>query len=76
MHRNARFFDAGRPACVAAEQQGAAAIDRQRFQVVHLGEPSARIAEARAAGAIAVPALVLQGRAFHIGFGAARSGPG
>ena len=67
------FFHAGCPVCVAAEQQLAQAIDRERFEVeiVHLGEAGARLEEARAAGVVSVPALVLHGQVFHINYGAA-----
>ncbi|HDP88901.1 MAG TPA: thioredoxin family protein [Thioalkalivibrio sp.] len=69
----ARFYHAGCPVCVAAEQQLANAIDPARFdiEIVHLGQTKARIAEAEAAGVQSVPALVIDGQAFHINFGAA-----
>ncbi len=75
MRQKAVFFHAGCPVCVAAEQQVAEAIDRQRFEVevVHLGEDRRRLEEARAAGVVSVPALVIQDQAFHINFGAALS---
>lgn len=69
----AKFYHAGCPVCVAAEQQLADAIDPNRFdvEVVHLGEAKSRIAEAEAEGVQSVPALVIAGQPFHINFGAA-----
>ncbi|MBT9099251.1 thioredoxin family protein [Methylovulum psychrotolerans] len=67
------FYHAGCPVCVGAEQLVADAIDHQKYtvEVVHLGEQPERIAEAAAAGVQSVPALLLNGQAFHINFGAA-----
>ena len=67
------FYHAGCPVCVSAEQQFAAALDPGRYQVevVHLGDRKDRISEAEAAGVSSVPALVIDGAAFHINFGAA-----
>jgi len=72
MANKAIFYHAGCPVCVDAEQAVAQAIDKSRFdvEVVHLGEQKARILEAEAAGVKSVPALVLDGRPFHINFGA------
>lgn len=69
----ARFYHAGCPVCVAAERQLAEAIDPARFdvEIVHLGEARSRIPEAESAGVQSVPALVIDGQAFHINFGAA-----
>lgn len=66
------FFHAGCPVCVAAEQQIVDAVDRSKYEVevVHLGEARHRIADAERAGVKSVPALVLDGAAFHINFGA------
>lgn len=68
----ATFYHAGCPVCVEAEQQVAAAIDPQKYdvEVVHLGEASGRLAEAENAGVKSVPALVLDGAVFHINHGA------
>lgn len=68
----ATFFHAGCPVCVEAEREVAAALDRSRFdvEVVHLGESPERIDEADRAGVTSVPALVIEGRPFHINFGA------
>ncbi len=69
------FYHAGCPVCVSAEQQVVEALDTKRYEVevVHLGEDSSRINEAEAAGIQSVPALLLDGAAFHINFGAAIS---
>ncbi len=72
MKTKAVFYHAGCPVCVAAEQNIAAALDPARFdvEIVHLGQAKHRIAEAERAGVKSVPALVLNGRAYHINFGA------
>ncbi|OJW24471.1 MAG: thioredoxin family protein [Planctomycetales bacterium 71-10] len=66
------FYHAGCPVCVEAERNVAAALDPARYtvEVVHLGESKERLAEAEAAGVRSVPALVLDGLAFHINHGA------
>ena len=73
MKTNAKFYHAGCPVCVAAEQQLADAIDPARYdvEIVHLGEAKTRIAEAESEGVQSVPALVIDGQPFHINFGAA-----
>ncbi|HMU64307.1 MAG TPA: thioredoxin family protein [Nitrosomonas sp.] len=72
MVAKAIFYHAGCPVCVAAEHAVANAIDRSKYQVeiVHLGTDKSRVAEAEAAGVKSVPALVMDGAAFHINFGA------
>ena len=72
MTTEAKFYHAGCPVCVAAEQQLAAALDpdRYRVEVVHLGEQKARLPEAEQAGVRSVPALVFNGQVFHIHHGA------
>jgi glutaredoxin len=72
MKSKAVFYHAGCPVCVSAEQHVAQALDRNRYdlEIVHLGEKKDRIAEAERAGVKSVPALVLDGQAFHINFGA------
>lgn len=72
MAKKAVFYHAGCPVCVAAEQNVAHALDKDRYdvEVVHLGQQKARIGEAEAAGVKSVPALVLDGSPFHINFGA------
>lgn len=75
MSSRAVFYHAGCPVCVEAEQKVAHALDKAQYsvEIVHLGERRDRIAEAEAAGVQSVPALVLDGQAFHINFGAAMS---
>ncbi len=72
MKAKATFYHAGCPVCVEAEQNVAAALDPQRFEIeiVHLGDDKARVAEAESAGVKSVPALVIDGLPFHINFGA------
>jgi len=72
MKTKAIFYHAGCPVCVAAEQSVANALDPAKYTVehVHLGTSKTRIKEAEAAGVKSVPALVMNGAAFHINFGA------
>ncbi len=72
MAAKAIFYHAGCPVCVAAEDAVANAIDRSKYdvEIVHLGTDKSRISEAEAAGVKSVPALVMDGAAFHINFGA------
>lgn len=73
--KTATFYHAGCPVCVQAEQEIAGALDPGKFKVdvVHLGQAKGRIAEAERAGVKSVPALVIDGRPFHINYGAALS---
>ncbi len=75
MKNKAVFYHAGCPVCVSAEQSVARAIDSSKYdvEIVHLGQAKARIADAERAGVKSVPALVLDGNAYHINFGAALS---
>jgi len=68
----ALFYHAGCPVCVEAEQKLAHAIDRNKYdlQIVHLGEEKSRISEAEGSGVKSVPAIVLDGVALHINYGA------
>jgi glutaredoxin len=72
MKTKATFYHAGCPVCIAAEQNVAGALDPARYnvEIVHLGQQKSRVAEAERAGVKSVPALVLDGSAFHINFGA------
>jgi glutaredoxin len=72
MKSKAIFYHAGCPVCIAAEQSLANAIDPARYEVevVHLGTDRGRLDEAEAFGVKSVPALVMDGTAFHINFGA------
>jgi glutaredoxin len=72
MATKAKFYHAGCPVCVSAEQTVARALDPARYsvEVVHLGQHKERIAEAKREGVQSVPALVIEGKPFHINFGA------
>lgn len=72
MEKKAIFYHAGCPVCIAAEENLANAVDRSRYdvEIVNLGEDKSRISEAESSGIKSVPALVLEGAAFHINFGA------
>jgi glutaredoxin len=72
MKTKAIFYHAGCPVCVAAEQNVAHALDPSKYavEIVHLGTNKTRVKEAEAAGVKSVPALVMNGAAFHINFGA------
>ena len=73
MSQKAVFYHAGCSVCVDAEQQFAFSLDPQAYavEIVHLGEARHRVAEAEAAGVKSVPAFVIEGRPYHINFGAA-----
>jgi glutaredoxin len=75
MKSKAVFYHAGCPVCVEAERSVASAIDPERYEleVVHLGTDKVRLDAAENAGVKSVPALVLDGQAFHINFGASLS---
>jgi len=70
--KNAVFYHAGCPVCLAAEQQFATALDPSQYavEIVHLGNESSRISEAERLGVKSVPALVIDNAPFHINFGA------
>ena len=72
MKTKATFYHAGCPVCVAAEQNVAIALDPNRFdvEIVHLGQNKSRVGEAAKSGVKSVPALVIDGEAYHINFGA------
>jgi len=72
MKTKAIFYHAGCPVCVAAEQNVARALDPVEYdvEIVHLGNDKSRLKEAESAGVKSVPALVIDGAAFHINFGA------
>lgn len=72
MKSKAKFFHAGCPVCVTAEQGLASLLDPARVDVesVHLGQAKHRVSEAEQAGVRSVPALVLDGAVFHINHGA------
>ena len=66
MKQKATFYHAGCSVCVAG------ALDPAAFdvEIVHLGTDKSRLGEAEAAGVRSVPALVIEGHAYHINFGA------
>lgn len=66
------FYHAGCPVCISAERGIAEALDPAKYEVevVHLGEDKNRLPEAEQAGVKSVPALVMNGRAYRINFGA------
>jgi len=72
MTQKAIFYHAGCPVCVDAETRIAQALNPSDFAVelVHLGEQRGRIPDAEAVGVKSVPALVIDGRPYHINFGA------
>ena len=72
MATKVRFYHAGCPVCVTAEEGIVGAIDRGRFdvEVVHLGDEPSRISEAESAGVRSVPAVVIDEHVFHINHGA------
>lgn len=67
----ARFYHAGCPVCVSAEQTLLNLLAPEvKVEIVHLGEQSGRVAEAEHAGVRSVPALVVEGQVLHLNFGA------
>ena len=72
MKTKATFYHAGCPVCVEAENLVATSLDRAKYdvEIVHLGTAPARVAEAEQLGVKSVPALVLEGRPYHINHGA------
>ena len=72
MKKQATFYHAGCPVCVDAETQFASALNPESYavEIVHLGTAPDRFAEAEEAGVASVPAMVVDGKPFHINFGA------
>lgn len=67
----AKFYHAGCPVCVSAEQDIISLIGKDKVEVIHLGDTKDRIREAESAGVKSVPALVTEtGNVLHINFGA------
>lgn len=67
----ARFYHAGCPVCVSAEQTLLNLLDpKVKVEVVHLGDQPQRVAEAEQAGVKSVPAMVVDGQVLHLNFGA------
>ncbi len=75
MKTKAIFYHAGCPVCVDAVQGLAHSLDSNQFEleVVHLGDSSNRLSEAKENGIKSVPALLIDKQAFHINFGASLS---
>ena len=68
----ARYYHAGCPVCVSAEQTLLGLLNPEvKLEVIHLGQQPERIAEAELAGVKSVPALVSAGKVLHLNFGAA-----
>ncbi len=66
-----KFYHAGCPVCVSAEQDILNLINASKVEVIHLGEDKSQIAAAEAAGIKSVPALVTpNGNVLHLNFGA------
>ncbi len=72
MSTKATFYHAGCPVCIDAERTVAEGLDRSQYdvEIINLGEAKHRIAEAEKSGVKSVPALVIEGKPFHINFGA------
>lgn len=72
---SAVFYHAGCPVCLDAESVITRYLDptKVNLEVVHLGTAKNRLPEAEAAGVKSVPALVVDGQAIHLNFGAALS---
>lgn len=72
MKTEAKFYHAGCPVCQDAEKNVADALDTNKFQVeyIHLGEEKSCIVAAEKAGVKSVPALVIEGKVYHINYGA------
>ncbi len=72
MSTKAVFYHAGCPVCTDAEKKFVSAIDKSKYavEVVHLGTAKNRIAEAEKNGVKSVPAIVMDGKTYHINFGA------
>jgi len=65
------YYHAGCPVCVEAERTVVTELQKvSEVEIVHLGENSSAIMEAKALGVESVPALVVNGLPFHINFGA------
>ena len=75
MKSKAYFYHAGCPVCVEAEQKILTALDYSKYdiEVVHLGNDKSKLSIAESSGVKSVPALVLDGTALHINYGASIS---
>ena len=72
MKTQAKFYHAGCPVCLEAETAVTRYLDRSKvdLEVIHLGTAKSRLSEAEQAGVKSVPALVVDGQALHLNFGA------
>jgi glutaredoxin len=72
MKTKAIFYHAGCPVCLEAESGLATALDPNNYdtEIVHLGNDKDRLSEAEQCGVQSVPALVMNGKPYHINFGA------
>lgn len=72
MKTAAKFYHAGCPVCISAENNVAFALDPSRFdlEIIHLGQSKELVAEAEKAGVQSVPALLIGENVYHINFGA------
>jgi glutaredoxin len=72
MKASAKFYHAGCPVCVGAENAVTNYLDSSKvdLEVVHLGSDKSRVAEAERAGVKSVPALVIGEQVLHLNFGA------
>lgn len=67
----ARFYHAGCPVCVSAEETLLQYLSPDvEIEVIHLGEQPDHVAETERIGVKSVPALVIDGNVLHINFGA------
>ncbi len=69
--KRAIFYHAGCPVCTEAQQGVVDALDRSRFdvEIVNLVKMPELIDEAEKAGVKTLPALVIDGKTFHINYG-------
>jgi glutaredoxin 3 len=68
---NVKFYHAGCPVCVSAEEEIVSLIGKEKVEIIHLGNAKERIAEAEGLGVKSVPALVTEsGNVLHINYGA------
>jgi len=66
------YYHAGCPVCVEAERMLLELVDKSKYEieVVHLGKDKNRIGEAEQYGVKSVPAIVVDGKPYHINYGA------
>lgn len=70
-----KFYHAGCPVCVSAEEELLGLVDKSRYdlEIIHLGERKELVSEAKQAGVKSVPALKIDDTVLHINFGASIS---